>query len=433
MKTQPSTLQTLCIEKIKQCLFTFDIPDHWFSNGAFSILSNEQAQILLGQSMNLECLNLFNDCVATDVDLSLFRELTPTEIAINNIIKNVLYEIFPMLQKLRLSQTAITNYGLAHLDCKRYQNITDLDLSESTYFTFDGLSCLAELPKLAYLNIQNCNVTLQYWPLSQCFEMIEMGGNNISSNTMVQISQTSSQTLENFCFWGLNTSEEFAEESYDHTLYLLSFTRLKKLDLRWVSPLPLLYFSANEDDDSHENNFCATLEELDLSFTNADDDTMKHIKDFKLLFLSLNGTKITRRSIRDISTMYFLQSLDLSNTNLKGEKFGEVLNFFNLVDLHTLILSGCEVEHGLYSTDQENTAVTLFPLNLRVLKMNECTLILSGSNINSHLYESIRVLSNLKVLELSHAMFDKEHWEAVLTNKPRYMRLSYKYVLHIGL
>jgi Leucine-rich repeat (LRR) protein len=430
MKTQPSTLQTLCVETIKKCLFTFNIPDHWFCNGAFSILSNEQAQILLGQSMNLECLNLFNDCVATDVDLSLFRELTSTESAINNIIKSVLYEIFPMLQKLKLSQTAITDYGLAHLGCNRYQDIIDLDLSESIYFTFDGLSCLAELPKLANLNIQNCNVTLQYWPLSQCFEMLQIGGNNISSNTMVQISQTSSHTLENFSFWGLSTSEEGVEDTYDHTLYLLCFTRLKKLDLRWVSPLPLLYFSTN---DSHENIVFTTLEELDLSYTNADDDTMKYIKDFKLLFLSLNGTKITRRSIRNISTMYSLQSLDLSNTNLGGEKFGEVLNFFNLVDLHTLILNGCEVEQRLYFTDQENTVITLFPLNLRVLKMNECTLILSGSDINFHLCESIRVLSNLKVLELSHAMFDKEHWEAVLTNKSRYMRLSYEYALHIGI
>mmetsp|Transcript_15546 Transcript_15546/g.14877 ORF Transcript_15546/g.14877 Transcript_15546/m.14877 type:complete len:470 (-) Transcript_15546:18-1427(-) len=419
MKTQPSTLQTLCVETIKQCLFTFDIPDHWFSNGAFSILSNEQAQILLGQSMNLECLNLFNDCVATDVDLSLFKELTSTESAINNIIKSAIYEIFPMLQKLSLSHTAISDYGLAHLGTDRYQDIVDLDLSESLCFTLHGLSCLTELQNLICLNIQNCKVILPYWPLSQCFEMLQIGGNTISSNTMVQISKTSSHTLENFSFWGLFTSKEIVEENYDYTLYLLCFKRLKKLDLRWVSPLPLLYLPMNEHEDLYEGITLKTVEELDLSYTNADDNTIKHIKNFKLIFLSLNGTKITLKSIRNISTMYSLQSLDLSNTNLGSEKFSEGLNFSNLIDLHTLNLSGCELEQ-MAIFDFRITETMIFPLNLRVLIMNDFqNPPLISFPMNLHLCESIQVLSNLKVLELSHAMFDKGHWDKVLTNKSR--------------
>lgn len=432
MKHEPSTLQCLCLETIQQCLSIFNIPDHWW-NGAFSMLSNEQAQALLCQSMNLKCLNLFSDCVATDVDLSVFKELSRTESAINNIIKSGIHEIFPNLQKLGLSHSAVTDYGLAHLSSSRYQDITNLDLSESLCFTVDGLSCLAELQKLVCLNIDNCKIALEFWPLDQHFETLLIGGNTISSSAMVQISNSSSDTLETFSLWGLSTSGGGYEENYDHSLYLLCFEKLKKLDLRWVFPLPMFNLLSNEYDDlSKDIAFVPpfiNLQELDLSYTNADDNTLKNLKDFKLLFLSLNSTKITRKSIRNISNMYSLQSLDLSNTNLEGEKIGEILNFFDLINLHSLKLSGCVLEQRLYLTNEENMVISLFPFSLRVLIMNNCTF--PSADMSSHVCVSIQVLSNLKVLEISHAKFDKQQWKVVLTNKSRYICTLCIYMMYI--
>jgi hypothetical protein len=102
--------------------------------------------------------------------------------------------------------------------------------------------------------------------------------------------------------------------------------------------------------------------------------------------------------------------------NLEAERFNEGLNFSNLVDLHTLNLSGCELEQ-FSIVGLRITITTLFPLNLRVLMMNDFRCFMG-----LQICQSIQVLSNLKVLELSHAMFDKGHWEIVLTNKSRYVR-----------
>jgi hypothetical protein len=422
--SEPSTLQVLCMESIKLSLISNAIPNNWWeSNGAFSLLPSEQVQSFLSNSISLKCLNLFRGCDVKDVDLCLFNTVSPIDFAMNIIIGSVLFEVFPLLQRLKLRNSGLTDYGLAHLSSNKYHAICSLDLQGSVSFTSEGLACLMDLKELKSLNISNCKIEINIWQLTQSFETLEIGGNDISFDAMQQIVDSSSKTLEVFTFWGYSNSR--VEFSY---FQLNTFEKIKTLDLRSVCPLPDFSSGRSVLEANMPVCYLSTLRDLDISFTDADDSTLTRLINLELTSLSLQGTKVSRKSLPTLSQMHSLQSLILSDTHLMKENRESRWSFMDLTSLHVLDLSRCSIDMAIQHRADiiSGDCNLLFPPSLRELYLNGCSMIsfMDQNEVMNKLNfgaitSSLSSLSSLKVLELSHAMFSASDWTAVLTNKLR--------------
>ncbi|KAK8986859.1 hypothetical protein V6N11_037785 [Hibiscus sabdariffa] len=297
------------------------------------------------RSLNLaDCYRINNSAIWSLVGMTSLKEvdlsrcMKVSDAGVRHIIS------ISNLEKLWISETAVTANGVALLSSLKNLSVLDLGGLPVTDTALNSLQALTKLqyldlwgskisnkgalvlqsfPKLSFLNLAWTNVTiflnlssLECLNMSNCTidSILECGGDEAPFLKLVFAGATFTNEAEVFLY--IKTSSllylDVSKSSLNRFGFLADMKVLEHLDLN----------STALEDESVEMIVCvgANLKNLNLSITKVSSVGIGilagHVP--KLEFLSLSHTSIDDVALSYISLMPSLKVVDLSNTNIKG-------------------------------------------------------------------------------------------------------------------